>query len=134
LIGELLESWKDGRVKMWTAMRTLRFRREHHEVFQQGSYEPLTTGDQREQHIVAFRRRWQDQSVIVAVPRFAYTLMNGEMRPPIGEVWGDSAVAMPELTGELENVLTGEKVQTQDSLALCRELFRSFPVAVLNVL
>ena len=134
LIGELLESWKDGRVKMWTAMRTLRFRREHHEVFKQGRYEPLTTGDQREQHIVAFRRRWQDQSVIVAVPRFAYTLMNGEMRPPIGEVWGDSAVAIPELTGELENVLTGEKFQTQDSRALCRELFRSFPVAVLNVL
>ncbi len=134
LCGELLDNWKDGRVKMWTAMRVLRFRRDHPELFQHGSYEQLTTGDDREQHVVAFVRRWQEQSVIVAVPRFMYTLMRGDMRPPLGaEVWQDSSIMAPELAGEIENVLTGDKVQLRDSRLLCSELFASFPVAVLNV-
>lgn len=132
--GELLENWKDGRVKMWTAMRILHLRREHHDLFQRGSYEPLTIGDERDQHVVAFVRRWQEQAVIVAVPRFVYTLMRGEMRPPLGaDVWQDSAIIVPEQAGELENVLTGERVHLRDSRLLCSEVFGRFPVAVLEL-
>jgi (1->4)-alpha-D-glucan 1-alpha-D-glucosylmutase len=134
LYGELLENWKDGRIKMWTAMRVLRFRREHGELFQHGSYEPLTTGDEREQHVISYIRKRQGQAVIVAVPRFAYTLMKGDPHPPIGEaVWQDNSIAIPEITGEAENVLTGETIRLRDSHLLCRELFSSFPAAVLSV-
>jgi (1->4)-alpha-D-glucan 1-alpha-D-glucosylmutase len=134
LCGELLENWKDGRVKMWTAMRILRFRRENPELFQQGSYEPLRTAAEGEQHVIAFYRRRHGRAVMVAVPRFAYTLMNGDMSPPLGaEVWQDRAIVVPEAAGEVENVLTGEKIQLRDSRLLCSELFASFPVAVLHV-
>jgi (1->4)-alpha-D-glucan 1-alpha-D-glucosylmutase len=115
-------------------MRILRFRREHHDLFQRGSYEPLTTGDERDQHVVAFVRRWQEQAVIVAVPRFVYTLMRGEMRPPLGaDVWQDSAIIVPEQAGELENVLTRERVHLRDSRLLCSEVFGRFPAAVLEL-
>ncbi|HLH09735.1 MAG TPA: malto-oligosyltrehalose synthase [Terriglobales bacterium] len=130
--GELLEQWKDGRVKMWTAMRILRFRRDSPELFQQGTYDPLSTGDERDQHVVAFVRRRQEQEVVVVVPRFIYTLMKGDPRAPIGEqVWRESAIAIGEKKQHWKNVLTGELVQARDSKLLCREVFASFPVAVL---
>ncbi len=134
LCGDMLKNWKDSRIKMWTAMRILRFRRDHGELFQHGSYEPLTTGGEPEQHVIAYVRKWQDQAVIVAVPRFTYSLMKGDSTPPIGEaVWQDNSIAIPEIAGEAENVLTGETIQPRDSRLLCREVFSSFPVAVLNV-
>ncbi len=132
LCAGLLENWKDGRIKMWTAMRILRFRRDHGELFQHGSYEPLTTEGEPEQHVIAFARRWKDQAVMVAVPRFTSS-MEGDPYPPIGEaVWQDNSIGIPGVMGEAENVLTGETIRLRDSRLLCRELFRSFPVAVLN--
>ena len=127
----LLRDWKDGRIKTWTMMRLLRFRREHPDLFQQGSYEPLTTADEKSGHVIAFARRWQGRAIVVAVPRFMCALTKGDMRPPIGEVWEDSAIPLEEPSAEWENVLTGERIQSRDSRLLCREVFASFPVAVL---
>lgn len=134
LCRELLHSWDDGRIKMWTAMRILRFRREHPELFHEGIYEPLTAEDDRNQHLIAFQRRRDGQSVVVVVPRFTYTSMKGDPRPPLGEeVWGNNALTVPELAGELRNVITGETIAVGDSRLLCRELFATFPLAVLTV-
>jgi maltooligosyltrehalose synthase len=59
--------------------------------------------------------------------------MKGEMRPPLEEeAWADASIALP--TGaaqEFRNVMTGEVVRANDGALLCREVFRSFPVALL---
>jgi maltooligosyltrehalose synthase len=58
--------------------------------------------------------------------------MAGKAAPPIGDVWGDATIALPEgVSGELRNVLTDKKVAATDRKLLCREMFETLPVAVL---
>ncbi len=136
LCRELLQHWRDGRLKMWTTMRTLQFRQQHRQLFQLGKYVPLQAVQEKEEHVVAFARIHGRQAVIVAAPRLSYTLMKQKINPPIGEAWENAAVLLPsELARhKLRNILTGELILTPDkNTLLCREVFASFPVALLSV-
>jgi len=132
LAGDLLANWRDGGVKLWTTIRALRFRREHRELFQFGSYMPLMATTGKAEHVVAFAREYKGEAAVVAVPRLAYTLMRGQMTPPLGEVWGATDLALPWGCDELGNVFTGEKLAAAaDHTLLCREIFAHFPIALL---
>ena len=139
LCEDLLRNYSDGRIKMWTIMRILGFRRDHAELFRNSIYTPLNTTDKQE-HVLAFSRRLQqpaerDRSMLItAVPRLAYTLMRGQMAAPLDGIWADAELVLPEDSPEIcENIITGEKVQRSGrGTLLCREIFRSFPVAVLS--
>ena len=133
LCREMLESYKDSRAKMWTTVQAMRFRRDNPTVFRQGEYSPLYASAPHREHAIAFARSTESQRVIVAVPRFVRTLMQGNPKPPVGEdAWKDAAIELPgESRGEFRNVLTGEQVTARDGHLLCREVFASFPVALL---
>lgn len=130
---ELLGNICDSRTKMWTIMRAMRFRREHEDLFRRGSYTPIYASNPVREHVVAFVRKLPGQTMVAAVPRFAFTLMKGEPRPPVGEeVWHDATLKLPgPVDGHLKNVMTGESVRAENSELLCREVFASFPVALL---
>ncbi len=136
---ELLQDYVDGRVKLWTIMRVLRFRREHPELFRRTDYIALET-EEKTEHVCAFARRplpetpGNTRSMLVAVvPRFAYTLMKAKIQAPLGEAWGNTEVVLPaDSPNFFCNVLTGEVLKRRENGALsCREIFASFPVAVL---
>jgi (1->4)-alpha-D-glucan 1-alpha-D-glucosylmutase len=132
LLQDLLKNFVDGRVKLWTTLRALRFRRDHNEIFRRGSYIPLFASNHFREHVVAFARQLVGKTVIVAVPRFAYTLLDGEQRFPIGpEVWKDARLTVPENVSELQNVMTGETLSAENGQLSCGEVFGSFPVALL---
>jgi len=133
LLIDMLQNIGDGRAKLWTTMRALRFRREHNELFRRGTYTPVFASNHFREHVVAFARQLQEKTVITAVPRFTYTLMNGEQRFPLGEdVWKDAALKVPEHVHTLENVLTDATLHAKDGHVLCREVFARFPVALLT--
>src|SRR5579862_812293 len=129
---ELLQDYRDGRLKLWTTALTLRFRGQNRDLFQLGSYVPLHVGRSREEHVIAFARLHQEQLAIVAAPRLSYTLMKGKEEPPLGAAWGDAELVLPpEAAGRhLRNVFTGERFAAGHSL-LCREVFATFPIALL---
>jgi (1->4)-alpha-D-glucan 1-alpha-D-glucosylmutase len=131
LCAELLRSYGDGRLKLWTILRALRFRQEHASLFQAGSYLGLGTEGEKREHLVAFARGWRDQTAIVALPRLCFLLTSGEMRPPLGEVWQDTVVQLPK-SGTYWNVLTDEMIDLAGSRSLsCKKLFACFPAALL---
>jgi (1->4)-alpha-D-glucan 1-alpha-D-glucosylmutase len=133
LLEDMLKSLQDGRTKLWTTMRALRFRRDHSDLFRRGNYIPLFASNHFREHVVAFARQLSGKSVIVAVPRFAYTLMNGEQRLPLGvEAWKDAVISVPDNIHGVENVMTGETLNAQHGQLLCREVFARFPVALLS--
>ena len=135
LVEDMLQHLEDGRLKMWTTLRALRLRREHNEIFRRGTYTPLFASSQFREHVVAFARQLNGKTVIAAVPRFAYTLLNGEQRFPVGpDVWTDASLAVPENVRQMENVMTGETLTADHGQLLCREVFRSFPVALMTSL
>ncbi|HSE48292.1 MAG TPA: malto-oligosyltrehalose synthase [Terriglobales bacterium] len=130
----LLERYHDGRVKLWTTLRALNFRREQRELFAHGNYRPLYGAGEKSEHLIAFLRTREKQAALVVAPRFCYTLMRGARKPPLGEAWGAAELALPPGAPlEYENVFTGEIVrQTPQRTLLCREVFASFPVALLR--
>jgi (1->4)-alpha-D-glucan 1-alpha-D-glucosylmutase len=133
---ELLANYEDGRIKMWVTMRGTEFRRDHPDLFHKGSYVPLESSTLN-QHLCAFARDYQEhgrkEMTIVAVPRLAYTLMGGKPVPPLEHVWEEAAMKLPEGAPEqFENIFTGQRVTAKDGLLPFREVFKTFPVAVLN--
>ena len=67
-IAPAVTSWRDGRIKQLVAHRLLGLRRARPELFAEGSYEPIESGD----HVVAFRRKRGSDTVVVAVPRLPH--------------------------------------------------------------
>jgi (1->4)-alpha-D-glucan 1-alpha-D-glucosylmutase len=133
LCAELLSTFQDGRIKMWTTMQALRLRRERHDLFHLGSYTPLEASGAKRDHLIAYAREHNGQTVVVAVPRLSLTLATGAVRAPLDELWEDTEIPAPTSVGNcLENVFTGETLNISPQRTLsCREVFAHFPVALL---
>lgn len=133
LCAELLDNYTDGRIKMWTTMQALRFRRDRGVLFHAGKYLPLHASGPEHDHVISFARENHRQIAIVAVPRLTYELTGAVINPPIGEVWKETEIPVPSKAPEyLENIFTGEKIRvTPHRTLLCREVFAHFPVALL---
>ncbi|HZR30199.1 MAG TPA: malto-oligosyltrehalose synthase [Terriglobales bacterium] len=135
LCAELLQSYPDGRVKLWTTLRALNFRREHSELFRRGLYHPLEVSGSKRVHLCAFARISgnADEMVVAAVPRLSFTLMKGALRPPLGEVWQETELQLPRSAPTyFVDAFTGKVLQTDARRVLsCSEVFAAFPVALL---
>ena len=128
----LLGSLPDGRAKLHIIRKGLEVRRTHPGLFNGGQYVPLHADSGREDNVIAFALRRNGSAVIAVAPRLFARLMREEDPAPIGEhVWGAAGIAVPDgLTGQFQNVLTGEGFNLQQGLSLARVLAR-FPVALL---
>jgi len=134
---ELLDNIEDGRIKMYGTWMTLRLRKQHPGLFQDGAYVPLTVSGSKAGHLCAFAREIAGQIAIVAVPRLCATLLGDQEESPLGErVWGDTRIELPSNTQQTQyqNLFTGELISahpngTATFLAV-PALLRTFPVAL----
>lgn len=124
---EILDRMGDGRVKMWTMHRALELRNRMAETFRRGEYVPVTATNGMAGHVLGFTR---GGTVLVVVPRFAYTLMSGKARLPLNGAWGNGELLVPEMAGaRVENVFTGERVDVEaDGRVALKVMFGEFPV------
>ena len=148
----LLQELGTGRIKLYSIWRTLAFRREHRELYEQGAYLPLAPLGSKQAHAFAFARILGKQIAITIVPRLVVGLCDGIERAPVGrEVWQDTFIAPPSCADNLSaggnerfppfsqgeryhNFLTGETVEiapAQEGLLLADAL-ASFPIALLE--
>jgi (1->4)-alpha-D-glucan 1-alpha-D-glucosylmutase len=122
---ELLEHWRDGRLKMFLIQRLLHFRRQHPGVFDSGSYSPVPAEGTFADRVVAFRREHEGREMLVIVPR-----LTGELAfPATGEVWSDTRIATNGHSARWRDLLASREFAGGD-LAL-REVFSTLPFAVL---
>ena len=77
---------------MFLTQRVLRFRHEHADLFQRGDYLPLHTSGTFSECCVSFVRSLADKWIVVISPR----LSSRVGFPPIGELWKDTVVELPE--------------------------------------
>jgi (1->4)-alpha-D-glucan 1-alpha-D-glucosylmutase len=129
---ELLKTLPDGRAKLHIIRRGLAVRRSHPTLFHGARYTPIYADSGREENIAAFALRRDSNAVIAVAPRLFARLMREDDVAPIGErVWGEASIALPDgLSGEFQNVLTGERFQAEGKLRLAQLLGR-FPAALL---
>ena len=122
---DLLENWRDGRIKMFVIQRLLTLRRERPGLFASGAYSNFVAHGSSAEKVVAFERRSGDAAMVVIVPRHTAALGF----PPIGQVWADTHVesAPPGLGWRdifVERERTGGKL-------LLSQAFADLPFAVL---
>ena len=125
--GELLDNWSDGRIKLFLTHRLLTFRRENPELFRDGSYRPLGLTGEFADCCIAFAREWEGKSIVVLAPRLSSRIGF----PPIGDVWRDTVVQLPNGFAMENELLTGEKIAAAGSLTLARA-FARLPLAVVR--
>lgn len=112
-IRALVDAPEDGRIKLHLIRTALIARRRAPDLFAGGEYRPLRVTGSRAAHVVAFARiaaagdTGKDRAAVVVAPRLLATLPGAPAQAPLGdEVWGDTRVEWPAVTGGTDR-LTG---------------------------
>lgn len=126
---ELLDDRRDGRIKLWVTHRCLQARRTYAELFAHGDYQPLAVSGEAEESIIACARQWQGQTAVAIAPRFlTQRIQPGDY--PIGEIWGDTTVKLPEGDARWHN-WTSDRALLGTGEVQIRDVLAEFPVALL---
>ena len=128
LFDELLAQMDNGRIKLYVMQKALELRRQHPDLFISAPYAPIEVDSE---HVCAFTRVYGGGGVLVVVPRLVAGLVEGDERAPIGDVWGEAALTLPdEYTGQVcANLFTGEAVTLERQMPLAT-LLRRFPLGL----
>jgi (1->4)-alpha-D-glucan 1-alpha-D-glucosylmutase len=90
---DLARNWRDGRIKQQLAAHLLGLRTADPGLFAAGDYHPLPVEGLRKDHVLAFARRHDERSAIIAVPiRCAAATAGSGSIVPAAEWWGDTEV------------------------------------------
>src|SRR5713101_791629 len=127
---ELLQSWPDGRIKMFLTQRALRFRNEQVDLFQRGNYLPLHATGAFADCSISFVRQLDRDWAIVIVPRLSSRIGF----PPIGERWKDTVIDVPEnlLLERGREIFTGRELSIQNRQIRVAEALSGLPFAMVT--
>ncbi|MBA3834172.1 MAG: malto-oligosyltrehalose synthase, partial [Chthoniobacterales bacterium] len=125
---DLLGNWSDGRIKLFLIHRLLSFRRDNAELFRSGGYRPLGLAGGLADCCIAFAREHEAQAVVVLAPR----LSSRVGFPAIGDVWGDTAVQLPDGWKAGHDLFTGEPRGAENSTLRLSQALAHFPFAALT--
>ena len=115
LLADLIDSWRDGRIKLYLTWKAARFRRQQKALFEQGGYLPLASAGMREGNVCAFARVAQMQWAICVAPRFFTRLVDPGQAPLGRDVWGSTSLLLPRGFPSIwKNVLTGGTGEGKD--------------------
>jgi (1->4)-alpha-D-glucan 1-alpha-D-glucosylmutase len=118
---ELIENWRQGRMKQIITQKLLHLRSAFPELFLSGSYQPLETGDEDGARVCCYFRSHGDSVVAIAVQ--LYPSIQGP-----SEQNGQAFFELPE-TGPWRSIIDDRLIQGK-SIRL-EDIFRTLPVAVL---
>jgi (1->4)-alpha-D-glucan 1-alpha-D-glucosylmutase len=124
---ELLESWRDGRLKLRLIAEILAFRRREPELFRIGSYEAVRATGPQADRVCAFMRVNEGSSLLSAValyPSRGYEKDN----------WSNCTVILPSEAAPKKwtELFSGRELTLTNRSFLARDLFASLPVALLS--
>jgi (1->4)-alpha-D-glucan 1-alpha-D-glucosylmutase len=127
---DLLRNWPDGRIKMFLTQQTLRFRNEHVDLFQRGNYLPLRITGPFADCCIAFARQLDGQSIIAIAPRLSSRV--GFL--PIGDLWKDTAIELPENLSfdRAHEIFTGRDLQIQNRQIRLADAMSMLPFAMVT--
>jgi (1->4)-alpha-D-glucan 1-alpha-D-glucosylmutase len=127
---ELMQTWPDGRIKMFLTQGVLRLRTENSELFQRGEYLPLSASGTFAECCVSFLRRLADKWIFLVAPR----LSSRVGFPPIGELWKDTAIELPEKLSlkSAHDLFTCPPVRLRNRKLKLSETLSALPFAVIT--
>lgn len=130
---ELLEHWRDGRIKQTLIARVLGLRRMQPGLFRDGDYLPLKVSGEHAERVLAFARRSRHGCLLVVVPRLACALLGHATQPQVpAEAWGDTCLLLPPSLSECtySGLFSTMPLPSDGHLSLS-EVLADFPVNLL---
>jgi (1->4)-alpha-D-glucan 1-alpha-D-glucosylmutase len=128
--GELMQTWPDGRIKLFLTRHILQLRRGHEDLFKGGEYVPLHTSGTFAESCVSFIRRFGDNWIAVIAPRLSSRIGF----PPIGEAWQDTAIQLPETFSlkDAHDLFTCQPIRHHKRQVAVRDALSVLPFAVIT--
>ncbi|HYF10705.1 MAG TPA: malto-oligosyltrehalose synthase [Actinomycetota bacterium] len=129
----LLERWPTGEVKRFVTARTLRYRREHPELFgADARYLPVAARGRHADRVIAAARRNGRSWVVAVAPRFSTKLAEAGTWP-LGDVWGRTSVELPSgAPARWRDIYTSDEVEVRAGGLPVADALARFPVALLG--
>lgn len=131
---DLIEQWRNGYIKQYLISKTLGLRNVIPAVFSRGRYEPLQVLGPYSERILAFMREWQDQRVMVIVPRLAANLVGDSNIPQVPpRHWEGNRIALPSSLANQQWVspFSNCHYQASENYLEVRAVLADFPVNLL---
>ena len=130
---QLLQNPADGRVKLFLLYKALNVRKELHELFSKGDYQPLTVTGRHKTHILAFARKHEAQWCLVVVPRLLAQVISENELPLGQQVWEDTALTLPDDAPiNWQPVFGPQQVTASENTLFISDVLATFPVALLT--
>jgi len=128
--GELMQTWPDGRIKLFLTKHLVQLRRGHADLFERGEYVPLHSSGTFAESCVSFVRRLDDDWIAVIAPRLSSRIGF----PPIADSWQDTAIQFPETFSlkDAHDLFTCQPNRHQKGLVAVRDVFSVLPFAVIT--
>jgi (1->4)-alpha-D-glucan 1-alpha-D-glucosylmutase len=127
---ELLEQWRDGRIKVFVTHACLQARRRRPALFAEGDYQPLDLDGPLAEHAVAFARTGPDGWAIALAPRLVGALGGAA---PVGGVWWETALLLPDdAPTRFVDALSGRELEATGGRLRLADVLARFPVALLE--
>ncbi|MBM9536116.1 malto-oligosyltrehalose synthase [Desulfobulbus alkaliphilus] len=129
-------AWPDSRLKHFVLWRLLTLRRTCPDLFLRGRYIPLEVNGPQAEHIIAFARTNDHQSIFVAVPRHSALLCAPGNSLPTGSGWTGTCVMLDPLIKGSKNRVWSNLFTAQNTVLEKRQvagsaLFAALPVCVM---
>lgn len=127
---DLLQNWRDGRIKQALIARTLSLRAEHAELFRRGTYQALEVVGSEAHRVLGFVREQEGKRAIVIVPIRCAELLENSAEPQVhAPLWGDTRVKLPFTVPDehLQGLFSGITVTKHRELLISAAL-GDFPV------
>ena len=125
-----VQTWPNGRIKLFLINQILRFRRGHADLFARGEYLPLHASGTFAECCISFIRRLDDDWIAVIAPRLSSRIGF----PPIGQAWQDTAIELPETFSvkDAHDLFTCQPIRHQKRQVAVRDVFSVLPFAVIT--
>jgi (1->4)-alpha-D-glucan 1-alpha-D-glucosylmutase len=132
----LFESMDDGRLKLYVIWQALALRARRPRLFERGRYVALPVVGAHASHICAFARIDDTGIALTVAPRLLVELTAKATRSPLGAVWSDTRVLLPDLPAAYRDIFTGAPLARwsadDEPALLVAELFATLPIALLE--
>jgi (1->4)-alpha-D-glucan 1-alpha-D-glucosylmutase len=129
---DLLHAWTTGAVKQRILCAGLQLRQSLDTTLEEGEYVPLEPRGPLQEHIVAFARRSNMDTVVVIGTRLSFSLLPPATPRVAAERWAGTQIHLPAVSRGFTDILTGRRhAPVEDSLQIA-EVLRDLPVAVLS--
>ncbi|HFZ8993456.1 TPA: malto-oligosyltrehalose synthase [Citrobacter freundii] len=114
------EHWRTGRLKQHVTATLLRLRQQHSQLLQYGDWLALKVSGAREDKLIVYARVWNDEVMIVAVPRLTFDVTGENLTSSFAKLWLNTSVALPEeLAGKTyRNLFTRQRARLSETLDL----------------